>query len=180
MLVVLSGCAAAALLSHLPAAHIAPVPSDEGTARDLLDVLAQAAIKRSSVIEITEEEVNRCLTDTIRGAQSGRTGRHFAFERASVDLEAGSARVTLHWRGKSHAVTTSLDLTVLRSPDNKAFRVEIQRGAYGRLAVARGFLLPLMPAYESLAAACDPEIKALFQMTKIEIAKDKLVLDSKF
>lgn len=154
--------------------------SDASTTRDLLDVLAQAAIKRSSAIEITEEEVNRYLADTIRGAQSGRTGRYFAFERASVDFEAGSARVTLHWRGKSHPATASLHLAILRSPDKKAFRVEIQRGAYGRLAVARGFLLPLMPAFESLAAACDPEIRALFQMTRIEIAKDKLVLDSKF
>jgi hypothetical protein len=181
VLVLLSGFMAAAILSHLPAAPAAsPGLADVTAARDLLDVLSQAAIKRSSTLEITEGELNRYLADAVRGTQGGRTGRLYAFDRASVDIEAGSARVTLHWRGKSHPATTSLELTVLRSPDKKAFRVEIQRGAYGRLAVARGFLLPLMPAYESLASACDPEVKALFQMTKIELAKDKVVLDSKF
>lgn len=181
VLVLFSGFTAAAILSHLPPAPAGqPAATDASATRDLLDVLSQAAIKRSSSLEISEGELNRYLAKAVRGMQGGRTGRIFAFDHASVDLEAGSARVTLHWRGKTHPATTSLDLTVLRSPDKKAFRVEIQRGAYGRLAVARGFLLPLMPAFESLSAACDPEIKALFQMTKIELAKDKLVLDSKF
>jgi hypothetical protein len=31
-----------------------------------------------------------------------------------------------------------------------------------------------------VADALDPEIRALFQMTQITVAKDKLVLDSRF
>jgi len=37
-----------------------------------------------------------------------------------------------------------------------------------------------VPSLEALAEALDPEIRALFQMTQITIAKDKLVLDPRF
>jgi hypothetical protein len=39
---------------------------------------------------------------------------------------------------------------------------------------------PLYPVLRAVAEALDPEIRALFQMTKITIAKDKLVLDPRF
>ena len=38
----------------------------------------------------------------------------------------------------------------------------------------------LHPSLEALAKALDPEIRALFQMNQITIAKGKLVLDPRF
>jgi hypothetical protein len=183
ILVALSGLTAAAVLSHLPPEKTVPMPaSDPKTPpRDLLDLLGQAAIKRSGMLEITEAELNRYLAETFQGAQAGRTGGYLAFDRVAVDIEPKSARVMLFWKNKqAHLTMASLDLTLGRTEDGKNFRVEIQRGAYGRLPVDRGFLLPVLPAFETLAAACEREITALFQMTKIDFAKDKLVLDSRF
>jgi hypothetical protein len=183
ILVTLSGLTAAAVLSHLPPEKTVPMPAGDpkAPARDLLDLLGQAAIKRSGTLEITEAEVNRYLTETFRGTQTGRTGQYLAFDRVAVDIEPQGARVMLFWKNQqAHTTMASLDLTLGRSEDGKSFRVEIQRGAYGRLPVDRGFLLPVLPAFETLAAACEREIKALFQMTKIDFAKDKLVLDSRF
>jgi hypothetical protein len=48
------------------------------------------------------------------------------------------------------------------------------------MPVARGFLLPILPAFRSLATACDVEVKSILNMTKIQILKDKLVLDPRF
>jgi hypothetical protein len=183
ILVTLSGLTAAAVLSHLPPEKTVPMPASDPKAppRDLLDLLGQAAIKRSGMLEITEAELNRYLAETFQGAQAGRTGGYLAFDRVAVDIEPQGARVMLFWKNKqAHLTMASLDLTLGRTEDGKNFRVEIQRGAYGRLPVDRGFLLPVLPAFETLAAACEREISALFQMTKIDFAKDKLVLDSRF
>jgi hypothetical protein len=183
ILVTLSGLTAAAVLSHLPPEKTVPMPASdpETPPRDLLDLLGQAAIKRSGMLEITEAELNRYLAETFQGAQAGRTGGYLAFDRVAVDIEPQGARVMLFWKNKqAHLTMASLDLTLGRTEDGKNFRVEIQRGAYGRLPVDRGFLLPVLPAFETLAAACEREITALFQMTKIDFAKDKLVLDSRF
>lgn len=60
------------------------------------------------------------------------------------------------------------------------FLVEVERGAYGTLAVSRGFLTPAIPAFQEIVRACQPEISAIFKLPHIRIAKDKLVLDAKF
>jgi hypothetical protein len=71
-----------------------------------------------------------------------------------------------------------VDLAI--SHDDKTHHVELLRGAYGHLQMPRGMMRPLDPALRSVAEVLDPEIRALFQMTKITIAKDKLVLDPRF
>lgn len=101
-----------------------------------------------------------------------------AFDGVSIDLEPDSARLFLVWKIKGHERTASVDLAIRR--DDEEFHVEILRGAYGHLEMPRGMMRPLYPALRSVADALDPEIRALFQMTKITIAKDKLVLDPRF
>jgi hypothetical protein len=54
------------------------------------------------------------------------------------------------------------------------------RGAYGHLHMPRGMMRPLYPSLKALAEALDPEIRALFLMNQITIARDKLVLDPRF
>jgi hypothetical protein len=145
---------------------------------DLLDILRQTTIKRAAVMEISEAEINRHLATTLAGKIPGMLGRWVAFDGARLDLEQDSARLFIIWKIQGYTHTASIDLAISR--DDKTFRVEVLRGAYGHLQMPRGMMRPLYPSMEVLAEALDPEIRALFLMNKITIAKDKLVLDPRF
>ncbi len=177
-LLLVSALAGAAWVAHRPADL--PVPSQTGAVKndDMLDMLRQTAIKRASVMEISEGEVNRHLKTMLTGKVASMFGGWAAFEGARVDLEPDSARLFLVWNLKGHIRTASVDLAISRDEDH--FHVELLRGAYGHLRMPRGMMRPLYPALRAVADALDPEIRSLFQMTKITIAKDKLVLDPRF
>lgn len=147
-------------------------------ADDLLDSLRQTAIKRSAVIEVSEADINRHLGTTLAGKIPGMLGGWIAFEGARVGLESGKARLFLIWNVKGFTRTASVDFAISRA--DKEFHVEVLRGAYGHLQMPRGMMRLLQPSLEALAKALDPEIRALFQMNQITIAKGKLVLDPRF
>lgn len=179
----LSGLTGAAIVGHKSANLNGVRGADSSAAvaapvNDIADLLGQATIKRSAPVEVSEADLNRFLLATLGGRQSGRSARFATFEKVVVDFEPGSAVVTLCWTLDGHRTTTSLELRV--ADEKGEHRFEIVRGAYGRMAVARGFLTPVMPAYEALLKALGPEVKLLLNMTKIHFAKDKLVLDPRF
>ena len=145
---------------------------------DLLDLMHQTTIKRAAVIEISENEINRHLATTLAGKIPGILGGWVTFEGARIDLEPNTARLFLIWKVKGHTRTASIDLAISR--DEKDFHVEVLRGAYGHLQMPRGMMRPIYPSLRALTEALDPEIRALFQMNQITIAKDKLVLDPRF
>ncbi|MCB1275406.1 hypothetical protein [Prosthecobacter sp.] len=177
-LLLVSALAGAAWVAHRPADL--PVPPQAGAVKndDMLDMLRQTAIKRAAAMEISEAEINRHLKTVLSGKVANMFGGWVTFEGARVDLEPDSARLFLIWNLKGHVRTASVDLAISRDADH--FHVELLRGAYGHLQMPRGMMRPIYPALTSVAEALDPEIKALFQMTKITIAKDKLVLDPRF
>jgi hypothetical protein len=53
-------------------------------------------------------------------------------------------------------------------------------GSYGRLAVSRALLAPLLPALRELQQSCEPELTALFKIPRLQLSKDSLELDPKF
>lgn len=144
----------------------------------MLDSLHQATIKRAAVMVITEEELNRHLAMAMTSRVKNPWGDWAVFDGARIELEEGMARLFLVWRIKGHVRTVSVDLSISRDADN--YHVDILRGAYGHLDMPRGMMRPLYPILRSVADSLDPEIRALFQMTQITIAKDKLVLDPRF
>ncbi|WP_395747229.1 hypothetical protein [Prosthecobacter sp.] len=170
--------AGAAWVAHRPAELPKTAAPSAAKADDLLDSLHQTTIKRTAVIEISEADINRHLMTTLAGKIPGMLGGWVAFDGARVDLEPDSARVVLIWKIHGYTRTASVDLAIHR--DEKNFRVEVLRGAYGHLQMPRGMMRPLDPSLRALADALAPEIRALFQMTQITIAKDKLVLDPRF
>lgn len=180
LLISLSGLTAAAVVGHQPPDLSGIKGSDGGTATvgDILDLVEQAAIKRSAPIEITEGDLNRYLAATVIGREADRIAEIVRFERVLVDLRPGIARVILCWSIRGHRSTSSVDVGLMR--DGAHHRAEIVGGSYGRMEVARGFMQPVLPAFEALAQMCDAEIKALFKMTGIRIVEDKLVLDPRF
>lgn len=177
-LLVISALAGAAWVAHRPA--IMPTASSASNAKadDMLDMLRQTAIKRAAIMEISEAEVNRHLAATLAARIANPLGDWAAFDGARLDLEQGSARLFLVWKLKGHVRTVSVDFAISRDEDK--FHIELLRGSYGHLDMPRGMMRPLYPVLRAVAEAFDPEIRALFQMTKITIAKDKLVLDPRF
>lgn len=177
-LLAISALAGAAWVAHRPADLPDAPKAGSGKNDDLIDMLRQTAIKRAAVVEISEAEINRHLAATLAGRLGGTFGSWVSFEGARIDLEPDTARLFLIWKLQGHLRTASVDLAI--SQDDSNFHVELLRGAYGHLEMPRGMMRPLYPALRSVADALDPEIRALFQMTKITIAKDKLVLDPRF
>jgi hypothetical protein len=177
-LLVISALAGAVWVAHRPA-DLPEVPkAGNGRNDDLIDMLRQTAIKRAAVVEISEAEINRHLTATLAGRIVSMFGGWVSFDGMRIDLEPDTARLFLLWRLHGHLRTASVDLAISRDDTN--YHIELLRGAYGHLQMPRGMMRPLDPALRSVAEVLDPEISALFQMTKITIAKDKLVLDPRF
>ncbi|HEY1048299.1 MAG TPA: hypothetical protein VGE39_01035 [Prosthecobacter sp.] len=176
-LLVISALAGAAWVAHRPQALPVP-PASTAKADDVLDNLRQTTIKRAAVMVISEDELNRHLASTLTSKMKNPFGDWAAFDGARIDLEENTARLFLVWKLKGHTRTVRVDLAISRDADN--FHVELLRGAYGHLELPRGMMRPLYPVLRAVAEALDPEIRALFQMTSITIAKDKLVLDPRF
>ncbi len=177
-LLVISALAGAAWVAHRPQTLPATPPATTAKTDDMLDSLRQTAIKRAAPIVISEDEVNRHLASTLTSRMKNPFGDWVAFDGARLDLEENVARLFLVWKIKGHLRTVRVDLAISRDENN--FRVELLRGAYGHLEVPRGMVRPLYPVLRAVAEALDPEVRALFQMTSITIAKDKLVLDPRF
>ncbi|WP_395718312.1 hypothetical protein [Prosthecobacter sp.] len=177
-LLLVSALAGAAWVAHRPAELPQAPAANNGKGDDMLDMLRQSAIKRAAVMEVSEAEINRHLATAITGKAASMIGGWVAFDGARIDLEPDHARLFLVWKLHGHTRTASVDLAISRDADH--FHVELLRGAYGHLEMPRGMMRPLYPALRSVAEVLDPEIRALFQMTKITIAKDKLVLDPRF
>lgn len=177
-LLFISALAGAAWVAHRPADLPSTPTSGNGKNDDMIDMLRQTAIKRAAVVEISEADINRHLATTLAGKIASMFGGWVSFDGARIDLEPEYARLFLVWRLHGQMRTASVDLAISRDENN--FHVELLRGAYGHLEMPRGMMRPLYPVLEAVAEALDPEIRALFQMTKITIAKDKLVLDPRF
>ena len=176
----LSALAGAAWVAHRPA----PVKAQPDVVkagvkpRDIMDELKQAAIKGSGMVEINEGELNRHLGRVLTARVTPSLGGWVKFDRLHVDLEPEVAHVTMMWDLHGHRSTATVDLKVERR--EKVFRIEVIGGAYGHLAVPRGFLRPLVPALRGLSEALHEEIQALFQMNEVTVAQNKLVLDPRY
>lgn len=181
LLVPLSAFAGAALLCHRTpdlSGVRTTLDAKETAFHDLASVLEQTAIKQAGQMEVSESELNDYLLRTLRAAEPGGSSSLARLDKVLIDLEERRARLHVFWMVLGHPKVVSIDFSVQRT--QKDFVVEIAGGAYGRLEVGRGLLLPLTPTLEKLANACKPEIEALFKLPNIRIAKDKLVLDPKF
>lgn len=177
-LLLISALAGAVWVAHRPAELPQTSAAKTGKSDDILDLMRQSAIKRAAPMLVSEDDVNRHLTSVLAGRMPAGAGDWVAFDGVRIDLEPDCARLFLVWKIKGQERTASVDLAI--SGDDEDFHVEILRGAYGHLEMPRGMMRPLYPALRSVADALDPEIRALFQMTKITITKDKLVLDPRF
>ena len=181
LLIAFSALAGAAWVAHRPVKlqDVVSEPPPKGAkSRDAMDELRQAAIKRSAILEISEADLNRHLAAVLAAEVREPASRWIKFDRVSLDLEPDIAHLTLAWDIGTHRSTATVDFRVARGA--KAFRVEVVGGSYGHLQVPHGLLRPLLPVLESLHLAREPDVRALFPMNQVRLAKDKLVLDPRF
>ena len=177
----LSGLTAAAILSHqTPDLHQVKVGAEatDHAPTDLVEMLGQEALKQSPHIEINEADLNDYLARRLKPSHHGHSSRLAHFDKLLLDLEEGHCTAHLCWNVMGHTDVISVQFSVQRKGNE--FVVEIERGAYGALAVSRGFLTPAIPALQELVRACQPEITAIFKLPRMHLAKDKLVLDARF
>lgn len=181
LLVPMSALTAAVLLAW-ETPDLSHVQTERGAkstqVHDLASMLEQTAVKPSTTMELDEGELNDHLARRLRAEQIGASAQMATIESILLDLEDNRCRVNFCWRVLGHRVVGSVDISVQRTKQD--FTIEIIRGAYGRLEVPRAMLPPLLPALRELTKACRPEIDALFKLPHIQLAKDKVLLDSKF
>jgi hypothetical protein len=180
LLLSLSGLTAGAILCH-ETPDLGFVKVGEASDRasfDLVEMLGQAVVKQSPVVEISEAEINDYLARRFKSVPQGESYRLAKFDRILLDLEEGHCTAFLCWNVLGHADVVSVQFSIQRK--GTQFNIEIDRGAYGRLQVERGLLTPMIPAMQELVRACKPEIDAIFKLPHVRFAKDKLVLDAKF
>lgn len=180
LLLVLSALSGALWVAQRPADVPAPSPPAEGARRprDVLDDLRQAGIKRSSVFEISEADLNLHLSRVLQGATLPPASRWAGFQRIAVSLQPEVLEATLLWHVLDRPRTVTLRFKVVRL--DSTFRVTLTGGSYGHLEVPRGLLRPMFPTLDRLSQALSREIQALFQMNQIRITEGRLVIDPRF
>lgn len=140
----------------------------------------QASIKRSAPFEISEARLNKYLREQVEPTLSrSKLGEWIQPGPPVVALKEDLAELRLQWTIAGLRLA-DLTVNVAIHREEKAFRVEILDGAYGRLQVPRGLLHPVKRSLSNLATALQPEIDVLFRMNQIRIAEHKLLLDPRF
>lgn len=177
LLVAFAALAGAAWVAHRPAA-VPQAGEPAKRPRDVLDELKQAAIKRSAVFEISEQELNLHLARVLESSTRPPLDRWTRFSRLAVALQPEVLEATLVWDMGGAERTVSLRFQAARGEG--AFDVELIDGSYGRLHVPRGLLRPLQPLLTQLGMVFGEEIRALFQMNQVRVAQGRLVLDPRF
>jgi hypothetical protein len=172
-------------------------------ARDLPQVMKNA-IDGGYPLTLTEEEINLYLRKTLKAKQGGLLAEKVSLRDVAVRLEDGRAEVIIERDVSGWPVTLSMYLRVeqLELPDGRV-KTQIYRegglyherlpwppvgGRFGRLPVPQGFLVLVLPSFESLASVyrlteeerkTDQPLKALDfinEMARIRIEEGKLVL----
>ncbi|WP_035603514.1 hypothetical protein [Haloferula sp. BvORR071] len=173
-----------------------------GTARtrDLHQVLKNA-VHQSFPLNLTEEEINLYLKQSLQAKQGGALEKFVTLDDVRVRLEKGMAEVIIVRSVMGRPLTTSMYFRVEQNvalndqastdiirdggtlfpmiPDTQIAHRVAKGGRFGQLVVPAGFVKVLaLPAFEKLADAYKPELDIAFtQMARISIEDGKLVLD---
>lgn len=158
-----------------------------------LKVVLKSAIERGYPLTLSEAEINNWLAHNLRPKQGGLLQDAVKLEHVWVRLEEGRAEVIMERSVFGRPFTVSMYLQAERMEGAKGVVTEVslhggpflkdypnppKGGRFGQLVVPQGFLLLVMPAYESLAKVFSEEINLGFRdMSKISIENDRIVLD---
>lgn len=167
-----------------------------GKARDLREVLKNS-VSRGYPLTLTEEEINLYLKQTLAAKQGGGLDKMVKIEGLRVRLEEERAEIIIERTIMGRPMTVSMYVRVIQEldvqgrtktsvlrdggaffPDLPRLEKLVKGGRFGKLVVPQGFLLLVLKPYEELAKIYESELQQAFEeMSRISIAKGKLVLD---
>jgi len=192
ILLTLGGFAVALYFVSRPQS-LADVDSGQGEPVRDISVTLKESLERGFPVTLKEGEINSWIAQHLVAKQGGLFSGAASIDAVKVRLEEGVAEIIVARTVFGHPLTTSLYVTVQHSegvegpqkelkfqagPYDSDFPGLLKGGRFGRLVVPQGFMKLVFPEYEKLAAALAPELEQGFQeMAKIEIRKDKLILD---
>lgn len=172
------------------------------SSRNLEGVLSKA-LKGGYELNLTEEDINLYLRDTLEMKQGGFLGEWVKLEDVAVRLEKDRAEVIQVRSIQGHEMTISMYVKILQTEEPNgtilteiscnggAFHKDLPRplvgGRFGKLPVPQGFLHLVLPSFENLAAVYrdaeskkpTKEVDYIEEMVRIRMEEGKLVLDSR-
>lgn len=159
--------------------------------RDIEEVLRKA-IQGDYSVRLSEAELNRWMESQLELNQGGELGANVSLSRVWVRLTDGVAEIIFEREVAGYPVTTSMFLQVEQLETAKGMRTNVhlhgggyhdslpiptRGGRFGQLTVPQGFLNLVLPDFEKLAVAFQPEIELGFEkMARIKIEDGALVL----
>lgn len=160
-------------------------------AREMKTVL-QNSIDRGYPVTLTESEINRWLERVLSAKQTGPLADRISLEGVFVRLDDGVAEIIMERKVMGRPFTVSMFLQIEQTQGPRGIRTEVllhggpyheslpnppRGGRFGRLVVPQGFLILVLPAYQKLAAVFSEEIHLVEEMLRINIEKNRLVLN---
>lgn len=160
--------------------------------RDLKTVLKNS-IDRGYAVTLSEAEINQWLGRVLEPKQGGSLSESVTLNRVWVRLEKDQAEVIMSRTVWGKPFTVSMYLQVERMEDVQGSYTEVRPhgeayhpdfpkllkgGRFGQLEVPQGFLILVLPAYETLANRFSEEIELAFkEMSRIRIEEGQITLD---
>jgi len=158
--------------------------------RNLTQVLHES-VERGHELTLSEGEINRWLSQTLRVRQAGLLAGQVKLSRMGIRLEPGRAEIVIERRmfGLSH--TLSMYLQVLVESDGNTTSKEVllhggpmlgwlplfkRGGRFGSLTVPQGYLYLVKPTFFQLGDVYKEEVNLMFRkMHEIRIEQDRVV-----
>ena len=136
----------------------------------------QAAFEdNEKVLELTQEELNLYIEDSIEAEISGGfAGSLTQFEGLKLRLEDGAIDFIMERRVAGMRSTVSVRLAV--ELEGQRVKVSVPSGYFGSLKVPSGLTKLIMPAFASLKDTYGEEINLILKAKKISVEKGKVVL----
>jgi hypothetical protein len=164
----------------------------QSTTRDITTVLEKAIEGQYSVV-ITELEINRMLQEKIELKQGGYLASMVSIKSALVRLKDGYAEIIVVRDIAGVEFTGSIFVQVEQAEDREGIYTQVhlhggpfndsvpslkRGGRFGKLTVPQGFIMILMPDFQKIAEALDPEVKLGFRdMARYKIEEGRFTLD---
>jgi hypothetical protein len=153
----------------------ANLTTQDAVATNVLKRLQTAFDENEKVLELTQEELNLYIEDSIEAEISrGFAGGLTQFEDLKLGLEDGAIDFVMVRRIAGMRSTVSIRLGV--ELENQRVKVSVPSGYFGSLKVPSGLTKLIMPAFASLKDAYVDEINLMLKATKISVKKGKVVL----
>lgn len=158
--------------------NIAGYKSPSGTAAPNLMSRLAVGLSSGKELTITEEDINRYLSATLRGKQSGPPLGDPAFTAVGVRLVDGHIEILVERRlfGRRHTMATHFVLVQKTENGSVSWMLDTDGGKFGRLPVNGIFLKLGWRPLLRLANAYDQELRILKHASSLRVEDHRILI----